>query len=69
VLIYENSSDYSLKFIPTFYLLVYKCVSHDNSIAKAFYKLDSSEDIRKGKREALLPVTAFGDVSVSVFFI
>lgn len=71
VFIYQNSLDYSVKFIPAFYLLDYKHASHENFIAKAFYKLCSSESIEKDKRAVavLLPKTGFGDLSVSFFFI
>lgn len=68
VFIYQNSLDYSVKFIPTFYLLAFKCVSHENFIAKAFYKLGSSESIAKDKRGVLLQTTAFRDLSMSLFF-
>lgn len=64
-----NSLELSIKFITVFYLLAYKCVSHENFIAEAFYKLGSSESIEKDKRAVLLPTTAFGDLSARLFFI
>lgn len=51
MVIYQNSLDYSVKFIPTFYLLAYKCVSHENFIAKAFNKLGGSESTGKEKKK------------------
>lgn len=69
VVIYWNSLDQSIKFITVFYLLAYKCVSHENFIAEAFYKLGSSGSIGKDKRAVLLPTTAFGDLSARLFLI
>lgn len=59
--------DHSIKFITIFYLLAYKCLSHENFIAEAFYKLGSSESIEKEKRAVLLPATAFEDLSARLF--
>lgn len=52
-----------------FYLLAYKCLSHENIFAETFYKLGSSESIAKDKRAVLLQTTAFGELSARLFLI